>query len=89
MGSHFIVWSHGGMESLQFRRRKRDDCRIAVHFGPGIHKKKFDDAVKTVMEHMAENRDVLVHCREGTDESGCLVCFVFAVIFRTAMSGTY
>ena len=88
MGSHVVVWSHGGMESLEFRR-SRDGCRIAIAPGPGMHKKKFDDAVKTVMEHMADNRDVLVHCREGTDESGCLVCFVFAVIFRTAMSGTY
>ena len=76
------------MESLEFRR-SRDGCRIAIAPGPGMHKKKFDDAVKTVMEHMADNRDVLVHCREGTDESGCLVCFVFAVVFRTEMSGTY
>ena len=54
-----------------------------------MHENKFDDAVKTVMEHMAENQDVLVHCKVGTYESGCLVCFVVAVIFWTAMSRTY
>ena len=48
--------------------------------GPEMNVDKVEEAVKMVMEHMADNQDVLVHCKQGMHCSGSFLCFVTALI---------
>ena len=61
-------------------RRGKKDFYIPVQMGQETNVDKLEDVGETVAEHVADNRDVLVHRKGRTSDSGCLVCFVAACI---------
>ena len=54
----------------------KKDFYISVQMAQETDVDKFEDVGKTVAEHMADNKDVLAHCKEGKHHSGCSVCFM-------------
>ena len=70
------IWGHGPDYQTQWSQGLAPKCtRLAL----GLQAQWNIPHYASVW-HVADNKDVLAHCKEGTYDSGCLVCFVAACI---------
>ena len=53
---------------------------MTATLGDDMDTAKFLDAAMTIVDYMLDNKELLVHCDFGKHRSGCLVCFVGAVV---------
>ena len=73
---HFDLIVNCSHKEARYRRR---NVGFWMEMGLNMDAPTLQQAVKQVMRAMLEERDTLVHCKQGKHRSGCFLIFVTAV----------